>query len=65
MLGLAFPAILAIGLSIFTIVAWARRWWSIPGRVHYTLVTFAGLVFTWWLAYRNLRIGYSLFPFVR
>ena len=51
-------AVLASGLVVFTIQAWACRWWSFPGRVHYTLVTLAGLAFTWWLAYWNLWIGY-------
>jgi hypothetical protein len=51
-------ACLAVGMIGFTILAWARRWWSLPGRVHYTLVTLAGLALTWWLAYWNLWIGY-------
>jgi hypothetical protein len=50
--------ILAVGMVGFTILAWTRRWWSLPGRVHYTLVTLAGSAFTWWLAYWNLWIGY-------
>jgi hypothetical protein len=51
-------SILASGMVVFTILAWARGWWSLPGRVHYTLVTVAGLTFTWWMAYWNLWIGY-------
>jgi CubicO group peptidase (beta-lactamase class C family) len=51
-------AILAVGMIGFTIPAWTRRWWSLPGRVHYTLVSLAGLAFIWWLAYWNLWIGY-------
>ena len=51
-------SILASGMVVFTILAWARGWWSLPGRVHYTLVTGAGLAFTWWMAYWNLWIGY-------
>jgi CubicO group peptidase (beta-lactamase class C family) len=51
-------SILAVGMLGFTILAWARRWWSLPGRVYYTLLTLAGLAFTWWLAYWNLWIGY-------
>jgi len=51
-------AILAIGMIVFTLLAWTRRWWSMPGRMHYTLVTFAALAFVWWLFYWNLWIGY-------
>ena len=51
-------AILAVGMVVFTVLAWARRWWSLPGRVHYTLVTLAGLTFIWWMVYWNLWIGY-------
>lgn len=51
-------ASLAVGMIGFTTLAWARCWWTLPGRVHYTLVTLAGLAFTWWLAYWNLWIGY-------
>lgn len=50
--------ILAVGMVGFTILAWARRWWSLAGRIHYTLVALAGLAFSWWLAYWNLWIGY-------
>jgi hypothetical protein len=36
------------------IAAWARRYWSLPGRIHYTLVTLAALALVGWLAYWNL-----------
>ncbi|MFN8492737.1 MAG: serine hydrolase domain-containing protein [Caldilineaceae bacterium] len=47
-------AVLAIFMLLFMLVAWARRYWSIPGRIHYTLVTLAALAFVWWLIYWNL-----------
>lgn len=34
--------------------AWKKRWWSVWGRVHYTVVAVAGLVFVWFFAYWNL-----------
>lgn len=43
----------ALLMLIFMVVAWARRYWSVPGRIHYTLVTLAALAFTWWLIYWN------------
>ena len=47
-------AVLAIGMVFFTILIWMRRYLSIPGRIHYTLVMLAALAFIWWLAYWNL-----------
>ena len=42
--------------SIFLakILAWMRRYGSLAGRIHYTLVTLAALLFIGWLAYWNL-----------
>jgi hypothetical protein len=51
-------AILAMGMIVFTLLAWTRHWWSFSGRLHYTLVTISGLAFVWWLIYWNLWIGY-------
>ncbi|KCZ71384.1 hypothetical protein ANME2D_02112 [Candidatus Methanoperedens nitroreducens] len=41
----------ALGLPSW---AWMRRYFGIPGRIHYTLVMLAVLAFIWWLAYWNL-----------
>jgi CubicO group peptidase (beta-lactamase class C family) len=45
---------LAIAMVVCTVAAWARGYWSLPGRIHYTLVTLAALTFVTWLAYWNL-----------
>jgi CubicO group peptidase (beta-lactamase class C family) len=37
-----------------SIVAWSRGYWRFSGRVHYSLVAFAGLGFAWFLFYWNL-----------
>jgi hypothetical protein len=37
-----------------SIIAWARGYWRFSGRVHYSLVAFAGLGFAWFLYYWNL-----------
>ena len=46
--------VMAIGMLIFTGLAWARRYWSLPGRAYYTLLTLAAVVFIGWLNYFNL-----------
>ncbi len=52
-------SILVIGPIIFTIYAWVRRYWSLTGRIHYTLVTMAMLGMVWLLYYwRLLGIRY-------
>jgi len=43
-----------IGSIYFTVLAWKNSYWSMLGRVHYTLVTLASLVFIWFLNYWNL-----------
>jgi hypothetical protein len=48
------PAILALGLPIFTILAWVKGWWKIPMRIYYTLVTLAVYAGLWWAHYWNL-----------
>lgn len=52
-------AALTVGLVIFSVLAWVRRYWGAAGRVYYTLLTLATLTFVWWLSYWNL-LG---FPF--
>lgn len=56
-LALALPvaaALLLVAVLIWTVLAWARRYWNFGARVHYTLVALAGVVLTWWLRYYNL-----------
>jgi CubicO group peptidase (beta-lactamase class C family) len=50
-------SILVIGPVAFTILAWTRRYWSVAGRIHYTLVTLAmvGMV---WLTYYWRLLGF-------
>jgi hypothetical protein len=52
---LAIPVtILAVGAMIFTVLAWRWGFWSLPWRIHYTLVTLAALAVVWW--YFNWKI---------
>jgi len=46
--------LLTIGALFFAYVGWKNKYWSACGRVHYTLVVLASLVFLWFLAYWNL-----------
>jgi hypothetical protein len=50
-------SILVISAVIFTVLAWARRYWSLAGRIHYTLVTVA-LLGTVWLLYYWRLLGF-------
>ena len=52
-------ALFTIGALGFTALAWHRRYWSLPGRIHYTIVTIALLSFLWSLNYWNL-LGYHI-----
>jgi hypothetical protein len=42
---------------IFTVLAWTRRYWSLAGRIHYTLVTVA-LIGMVWLVYYWRLLGF-------
>jgi CubicO group peptidase (beta-lactamase class C family) len=52
----ALPVLLAltIGLAVFGVVAWCRRWWHPVQRVHYTLVTAACALFLYFFFSRHL-----------
>jgi CubicO group peptidase (beta-lactamase class C family) len=47
-------ALLTIGALFFVYVGWKNKYWTVCGRVHYTLVVLASLLFLWFLAYWNL-----------
>ncbi len=46
--------VLTIGLLLFAVLAWRRRYWTVVGRVHYSLLTLAALAFIWFLSYWSL-----------
>jgi CubicO group peptidase (beta-lactamase class C family) len=50
-------SILVVGPIIFTFLAWARRYWGLAGRVHYTLIA-AALVGMVWLMYYWRLLGF-------
>lgn len=47
-------AALAAPTPLLAALAWVRGWWSIPGRIHYSLASAAALVFAAQLHYWNL-----------
>ncbi|HUW96093.1 MAG TPA: serine hydrolase domain-containing protein, partial [Anaerolineae bacterium] len=52
-------AALSIVLLVLAVMAWKNQYWSLVGRVHYSLVTVAALVFVWFVNYWNL-LGFRL-----
>ncbi|MBP1702722.1 MAG: FmtA-like protein [Chloroflexi bacterium] len=54
-LAIIFAAcVMVVGPVIFTILAWVRRFWDFPGRLHYTLITIAMLDMVWLMYYWRL-----------
>ena len=47
-------ATLTVGLVVFTVLAWRDDYWSVLGRLHYSLIAVAALVFIWIVNYWNL-----------
>ena len=45
---------LTVALIVFCMRVWRRRPWGMAWRIHYTLVTVAGLIFLWFLVDWNL-----------
>ena len=54
-LGLALlAAALSVAAVAGTALAWRRRYWSVVGRAHYTLLTLGAVAFVWFLHEWNL-----------
>ncbi len=47
-------AVLTVGTLWFTVLAWKRSLWSIGGRMYYTVITVASVLFLWSLDQWNL-----------
>jgi len=46
--------VLTVALLLFTVLVWKNGWWTLAGRVHYSLVTLAAVSFIPFLIYWNL-----------
>ncbi len=52
-----FPYVLVlsgVALLFYTVLAWWKKYWGIPGRIHYTLLTMAALNVMWIFWYWNI-----------
>lgn len=47
-------AILGLTTPVFSFLAWKDRYWSVWGRIHYSVLAVSTLAFVWWLNYWNL-----------
>ncbi|HSF83111.1 MAG TPA: serine hydrolase domain-containing protein [Anaerolineales bacterium] len=45
---------LALAILVFAVLAWVRRYWSLGGRIFYSLLALMALLLTWSLVYWNL-----------
>ncbi len=48
--------VLALAMLVFAVLAWVRRYWSLGGRIFYTLLALFALLITWSLVYWNLLL---------
>lgn len=51
---------LTLGLVIFTVLAWQNKYYSLIGRLHYSLITIAAVGFIFFLNYWNL-LGFRMY----
>ncbi|MDD3136995.1 MAG: serine hydrolase [Methanoregula sp.] len=49
-------AILTVVTVAFAILAWKARYWTLPHRVHYTIITLALILILWWVHFNNLWV---------
>jgi hypothetical protein len=47
---------LALAILIFAVLAWLRRYWSLGGRIFYSLLALIALLLSWALVYWNLLL---------
>ncbi|MGQ9549806.1 MAG: alpha/beta fold hydrolase [Roseiflexus sp.] len=52
----AFP-VLTVFVIVCSALSWSRGWWSIPGRVYYTLLTLSAIGCTAALAWMRVLVG--------
>ena len=48
--------ILTLASAVFAILAWKEKYWTLPHRVHYTLVAVALVAMLWWVNFNNLWV---------
>ena len=48
--------LIALAILIFAVLAWLRRYWSLGGRIFYSLLALMALLLSWALVYWNLLL---------
>jgi CubicO group peptidase (beta-lactamase class C family) len=57
--GLSILAVLlAISTAVLAFLAWRRKWWRAPARIHYTLVASGAIALVWFLTFWN-QLGWQ------
>src|SRR5512138_2697421 len=46
--------VLTFAMVVYTVLAWQKHFWSLLGRIHYSLIAMAALSFLWFLNYWDL-----------
>jgi hypothetical protein len=47
-------AVLVVGMLVFAVLAWVKKYWTLTGRIFYTLLALAAVAHVWFLNYWNL-----------
>jgi hypothetical protein len=47
-------ALLVAALVLMAGLGWFERWWSLGGRILYSIVAAAGVIFLIWMVYWNV-----------
>ena len=59
---LALPVLMllpTVGAMLLAVPVWKNRWWSLGGRIHYSLVALAAVAYLWFLNFWNL-LGWKI-----
>ena len=46
--------VVALGLAVFTVLAWKNSYWTVAGRLHYSVFTAGAVGLIWVLSYLNM-----------
>jgi hypothetical protein len=49
-------AILTLVTVVFATFAWKAKYWTLPHRVHYTIIAIALIAMLWWVNFNNLWV---------
>ena len=50
--------LLAIIMVVLTVLAWRAKWWRLPARIYYTIVSLGSVALVWFLVYWN-QLGWQ------